>query len=481
MDLGIVKKGWDFMGKAMGVDIASNMASDTFQHVTGINNAIEELQKNINEHQYRGLGVEQFKGYVAEEWHAGTFNIDAKINDSNAHATVLHSRDYGSVDIEIDAGSSKGVDYSLKYSNTASQSENMQSALNGNVPKYHGQKRLIASEQLSDAKQIAHKRMLKDAVNRPNVSKSHAETEKNLVGVVKDKDGISSKELSIKESKEIAKEAKEEKFDPEKHGINREQINYIDGALKAGLSAVAITAITSATPEIYKAIDYLIKNDELNTKELKQSGANVLSKSGEAFLRGSIAYSIEMSIKQGMLGQSMTNVSPTVVGVSVSIILSTIKNFIKVSQGKMESRDMGSQFFDQLVASSGYLIGMKVGGAVVQALCPELPGIAYAFGTLIGCAVSVGYSVSKKKLISFCVDSGFACFGLVDQDYTLPENVLEQMGVEVIEIPRTNIDTIELEKSNIDTVGFEKDNFDLIDITVLRRGVFGINKVGYVH
>ena len=42
-----------------------------------INTAIDELARNINEHPHLNLGVEQFKGYVAEEFVSGTFNIDA--------------------------------------------------------------------------------------------------------------------------------------------------------------------------------------------------------------------------------------------------------------------------------------------------------------------------------------------------------------------------------------------------------------------
>ena len=49
---------------------------------------------------------------------------------------------------------------------------------------------------------------LKDIENRPDVSHSHLDTEEHLVGKISDREGIESKELSIKESKQIAKEAK---------------------------------------------------------------------------------------------------------------------------------------------------------------------------------------------------------------------------------------------------------------------------------
>jgi len=78
------------------------------------------------------------------------------------------------------------------------------------------------------------------------------------------------------------------------------------------------------------------------------------------------------------------------------------------------------------------------------------------------------------------VDTGFTCFGLVEQDYELPKDVLTELGVTLAEIPRTRIDTINIPRTNINTSDVHRSDYETIDITVLRRGVIGINKVGYV-
>ena len=91
---------------------------------------------------------------------------------------------------------------------------------------------------------------------------------------------------------------------------------------------------------------------------------------------------------------------------------------------------------------------------------------------------SVVYNIGKKRLISFCVDTGFMCFGLVDQDYELPEDVLNSIGIDTIEIPRKNIDYKAIETTKIHR-SIEVKEYETIDITVLRRGVIGVNKVGY--
>lgn len=250
-------------------------------------------------------------------------------------------------------------------------------------------------------------------------------------------------------------------------------------AMKAGLTAAAITAITQIVPELYKAIDYLIKNGEIDLAGLKKSGKKVISASGEAFLRGSIAYGVEMAIQEGMLGETLTQVNPSVVGVAVTVILGTIKDSIMVAAGKMTTKEMGAKFVDTIVVSSGYLVGMKIGGAIAQALCPQLPGISYAIGSLLGCSLAVVYNIGKKKLISFCVDTGFTCFGLVEQNYELPEDVLREMGVHYIPVPRTEVQRTDVSRTST-AVQINTSDYETIDITVLRRGVIGVNRIGYV-
>ena len=108
-----VRYGWNFMSTMMGADLASRSAytdhaTNVLQnqqiaaqnlHIQEINAAIDKLARNINEHPHLNLGVEQFKGYVAEEFVAGTFNIDALKKGSKHMTFTLQDNGYGSVDI----------------------------------------------------------------------------------------------------------------------------------------------------------------------------------------------------------------------------------------------------------------------------------------------------------------------------------------------------------------------------------------------
>lgn len=193
----------------------------------------------------------------------------------------------------------------------------------------------------------------------------------------------------------------------------------------------------------------------------------------------SLSYGVEMAIQNGMLGETLKGVNPSIVGVAVTVIFGTIKDSILVAAGKMRAVEMGMHFVDTLVVSSGYLVSMKIGGMIAQAIFPELPGIGYAIGSLLGCSVAVVYNIGKKKLISFCVDTGFICFGLVEQNYELPEEILHEMGVHTIPVPRTEVSRVGVSTILVDSY-VEKSEYETIDITVLRRGVIGVNKIGYV-
>lgn len=61
-----------------------------------------------------------------------------------------------------------------------------------------------------------------------------------------------------------------------------------------------------------------------------------------------------------------------------------------------------------------------------------------------------GFKTASKAVVAFCVDSGFTMFGLVEQDYTLPKEIIEQMGIETFEYESFQYDTFEPEGFSFD-------------------------------
>ena len=291
---------------------------------------------------------------------------------------------------------------------------------------------------------------------------------------------MASRTATRKDLEKMAKESKEQKFRAEEHGVTAQsaiQPEYLlKQALKAGYTTAAITVAVQLAPEIYKAIDFLIKSGELDLAQVEHMGET----GAEGFLRGSISAALQIICESGALGEAFKSISPTLLGTVVALVLQTTKNSILVAAGKMTTQQMGAAFVDMVVVSGGYLVGAHIGGVIGQALGFQLPVLGYLLGSLIGTSFCVIYNIGKKKLISFCVDTGFTCFGLVEQNYELPEDVLHEMGVETIEIPRTRIETTEIPRVAIGASEIRRADYETIDITVLRRGVIGVNKIGYV-
>jgi hypothetical protein len=155
-------------------------------------------------------------------------------------------------------------------------------------------------------------------------------------------------------------------------------------------------------------------------------------------------------------------------GTVVALVMQTVKNSILVAAGKMSTQQMGVAFVDTVVISGGYLVGAHIGGIIGQALGFELPVVGYLLGGLIGTSFCVVYNIGKKKLISFCVDTGFTCFGLVEQNYELPEDVLNELGIETIPIQRTKVERIDVPRTQISGTGIETSEYETIDMIPLK-------------
>lgn len=82
--------------------------------------------------------------------------------------------------------------------------------------------------------------------------------------------------------------------------------------------------------------------------------------------------------------------------------------------------------------------------------------------------------------MSFCVDTGFTMFGLVKQDYTLPEDVLKDIGIDVFKYEKFL--PVQFQQQCFSAITFERQKFEAntLGIRILRRGVIGVSEVGYI-
>lgn len=539
-----VEKGWDFSTSVMGANVATYKGSE---YIDNIDAMIDKMTKDMNKLADKNLDVQRLKGFVAEVWHADTFNANSATRDSASRVNFDGSNEHASVDISTNFGKSYGLKYYKTAANTAKQQaksvfdkyhDYLHSSRKGepmrfedylekngytkdvNIQKliqeykasdkinditleqyienhngdydvsslissvYKGQKRLVSKDQFEEVKKYLENKIKteseKGSPNRIARLKSLNETFDNIKDRIDNGEGVESIPLSIEESERIARAIKDGDFDPKDFGIELKSLirtdDIINQAIKAGYSAAILTLITQLAPEIFKAIDYLIKNGELNPKDLIRLGETGISAGAEGFLRGSISSSLYIMCESGKLGTAFVGIPAPIIGTMTVLAMQTIKNSILVAAGKMTPQQMGEAFVDTVVISSGYLIG----GAIGQALLAGAPVVGYLLGSLVGTAFSVVYNIGKKKLISFCVDTGFTCFGLVEQDYQLPEEVLNSMGINTIKISQTPIHQTRISTTQISQAAINRQSYETIGFTMPRRGIIGVNKVGYI-
>lgn len=500
------QEGYAYYCKNTGITYAAFQGE---AYVKSIVTEIEALTKNLNE-----IGKEQIqtasdklKGNVAEFWHSGTFNIDAALKGSKNRTFVDQSKEFASVDIS----SNFGKNFGLKYYKTGAASAKQQAksiferykeyTANGGKdslekflanrgfteetvlsdPIYAGQVRVIPSDQMADAIAFLERKIAKESVSRPEEVERYQKTLTMLQDKVKDNKGNESIALTKEEATKLADLAKESAFDPKDFGLTTEELvkyQYIlQQAFKAGMSAATISIVLKVAPEIVKAIQYLIINGELDEKQFQKIGFAALSGGAEGFIRGSVAAAITTACKAGLWGAALKSVNPTVIGAITVVAMNTMKNAFAVATGKMESRELADELVREMFISSCSLLM----GGFIQGIVAELPVVGFMLGSFVGSVLgSFAYSAGYNAVLSFCVDTGFTMFGLVDQDYKLPEEVVRQIGLPVFEYDKFEYPIFSYPKFSVPYFEHPKSEPDSIGIFFLRRGVIGIRQIGYV-
>ena len=498
------KEGFEFFSGHVG-DSLGIIAGE--EYIDGINDEINTFLESVAHFNGMQSSVDTLKGDLAEFWHAGTFNIDAAVKNSANRVQVDRSHDYGSIDINA-----KNFDkvFGLKYYKNGVESAKQQAksvfekfkeyqagggkdkleeylAKRGfqddtvlNDPVYSGQVRIIPADQYFAARQWLERKIQKESTIRPEQVKRYQETLDLLSKKVTDGKGVESIELTEKEARELARLAKEGKIDPKELGLTTEElVKYefiLKQAFKAGLTAATISLVLKTAPEIINAIQYLVENGYIEEEHFKEIGLAALTGASEGFVRGTISASITAACKAGLLGVALKDINPSVIGAVTVLTLDSMKNAYKVSVGEMTRNEMANEIIRTMFISTCSLIL----GSITQGFV-EIPVLGYLIGSFIGSLVgSFSYSAVYRPVISFCVDTGFTMFGLFDQEYQLPDDVLKEIGYDGFEYDPFEFDEFQTDPFTFDPFEFNSFEPDGINIRFLRRGVIGVNKIGYV-
>jgi hypothetical protein len=501
-------KGYEFFVKNASSFAGSHGGNE---YISSINKEIEKLQSDIN--QFQGFQTKSsiLQGDVAEFWHSGTHNIDAAIKGKAIRTTVDRSHHFASADVT----DSNGAAYGMKYYQTGSGSakaqaesiferysqykanaikadrpfQSLEQFMNErgydefqllNDPIYAGQVRIIPKDQMQEAINWLERKIAKEIANRPDQVQRYQDTLKMLKDKIETSEGTESIPFTREDSEILARLAKEGEFDASSYDLTTEELvkyKYVmQQAFKAGLTAATISIVLKAGPEIYKAIDYLIKMGELDEKQFQKIGFAALEGGAEGFVRGSISAALTTACKSGLWGEALKSVNPAVIGVVTVLVLDVMKNSYLVANGKMTKGEL----IDRLVRGMYVSAFSLLVGGITQSLI-SIPVFGFLLGSFIGSTIgSFAYSASYKTYISFCIDSGFTMFGIVGQDYQLPKELLDEIGIATFDYEKMQLETFEIATFDVNTFEFEQFSYETLGITFLRRGVIGVNQIGYV-
>jgi len=171
------------------------------------------------------------------------------------------------------------------------------------------------------------------------------------------------------------------------------------------------------------------------------------------------------------MGQTLKGISPTAVGMATAMALNSIENSWRYTQGQISGKELAFNSSRDAVA-----LMMGGGGAVLGQMIILVPMLGALLGNLVGStlgAVGVGYA--NNKVLGICVESGWTFWGVVDQSYVVPEEVLKEAGFDLFarqlfEPKQFNIARFNSPSFQVNRLGF----------TVVRRGVISFNTVGYI-
>ena len=490
------KEGYSFYADSVGPAAAAQMGDLWVEQLSEL---IDKLESDLLAFSDSRKAIDFLSGDLAEYWYADTFNIDAFLQGSTDVAEVPRSTGFATPDVKLKSGGEFQVkQYADGASSARAQATSFLEAskrpetaraashaiANGagpHNPIYEGMRRVIPEGQSSDAAKSLRRRIDKEAGSRPEQVRRFEDTLNNLSETVSNEEGVSSKTLSHETSKELARELKQGKIDLKSKGISSDQLVKLEhiakSSLKTGMSAAAIAMAIKAAPAIASAVKEAALEGGVNIEQLIDGSIETAQAGAGAFLTGAITAVLTEAAGSGLLGEVLQDVSSGAIAMAAVLAMESLKEGFKLAKGEIG----GVQFAEVMLRKTYYALIALGGGTLGQSALP-IPVLGYLLGSLAGSLVAgVTYEIGSTIFVGLCVEKGLTFFGLVEQDYTLPPHVLEEIGIEVFEYESFIYDSPALETFEPQAPRLASCPLERFEASFPRRGLIAFNKVGYMR
>ena len=455
------ERGWNITADYIGTGISTFQAKE---YINSVEEALQATRKNIIDVASKNGDVASRAGFVAEEWHAGTFNANAKAVGSKEVAEALHENSLGSVDVVVKTASGGEVEktFGLKYYKDAKATAEAQSKrvieaqkvmqeyaeeaadrkAKGLTPRteqefiddyvktndidnlyasiYEGQGKVVPFDQKDDILDYLQRKIeTEKARNRgasAQIVEGLEETADTITATIKNEDGsISSLNLTKDEARGIVENVRKGKCTFEDLGLRASDFikpSYIaNQAIQGGAQSAIIDTALVMGPEIYQIIRQYMKDGTIDQQKLKDTGFETLVEGSKGFIEGSVSTAIFECCNLGMFGAAFTNINPTVVGALTVLTVDAAMYSYQLNSGQISSEE-----YADMLAEEIFVTVVSLGtGALVQILLPMIPG-AYFAGSIAGSMLaSTGYAHGKAVVLAAINNGGL--------DMIIPVNV----------------------------------------------------------
>lgn len=342
----------------------------TVEYLKGAEAAISEA----NESLYRTITTQSgainrnpsLDGFIAEQYHAQTFNMNAKSIGSKYRAEVLQPNGSrytkNSVDIVIkDSDGTIVSRYQSKYCKDAQAT--LQAFEKGD---YRGQQKLIPLEQ-------------QDGFSKKSTTYLEAP------------DGTKSNPLTKRSAEQMRDEAQNGTWNE----LNWNEYKTKDLALgigrKAAEGALLSAGISTGFDVAQRVWNNILYDEEINGQEIIENALNTGVDTGvKAAMGGALKVGVEKGIitviPKGTPAATLANIA--IVGVDVT------KHMYWMATGKLSVKEGIEKIQETVVTTSAALIGMGEGAAIGGALGMALGPVGAAVGSFVG--GSIGYMAGSK-------------------------------------------------------------------------------------
>lgn len=435
-------------------------------YVNDVSSAINRSAEMMSDIVDNNKGLHYLKGDLAEVWHTESANISSVVK-GNDRELFIAPRDRSVIDV-TGSDAVEYIKYQVKYYKTA---EDTVKAISR--PEYSSLLKLVPSDQLEEVRRISYQLYQKNLYSRPDQAANYLHTYESATDMIK-VGSVQSKQLSEQEALQIVKEMQRKKFLGEEHGLTLAEFIEWKDILRVSGEAALSSAITSAAlkmaPEVLSLLKRIIAEESLSLNDIKNLGTEFLEGGLEGAFRGGIAAFLTMACKTGRLGPGFMNVNPTVIGIATVVAINGVKNAIRLQSGQITP----FEYVDYCLRDAIVLTLGITGATWGQVLIP-VPVLGALVGNLVGTILAAMLYESSKTLILYpMISSGFTFFGLVTQDYSLPDEVLNELGLTSI-----NLDKIQLDDIVLNEIPLDYSDLDRIDLTILSREFIKVDMVGY--